>query len=70
MEREKRELQEFIGKILWWVEGRLKLTVLMVDNDNKRMADKIQAENEERQKKEEEMKQRLKDAQEVSLDQY
>ena len=71
MEREKRELQEFIGKILWWcVECRLKLTVLMVDNDNKRMADKIQAENEERQKKEEEMKQRLKDAQEVSLDQY
>ena len=52
------------------VVGRLKLTVLMVDNDNKRMADKIQAENEERQKKEEEMKQRLKDAQEVSLDQY
>merc|ERR1719461_2222202 len=48
MEREKRELQEFI------------------DKDNKRMADKIQAENEERQKKEEEMKQRLKDAQEAS----
>merc|ERR1719382_138234 len=47
MEREKRELQEFI------------------DNDNKRMADKIQAENEERQK-EEEMKKRLKDAQEAS----
>ena len=48
----------------------LKVIVLMVDKDNKRMADKIQAENEERQKKEEEMKQRLKDAQEVSLDQY
>ena len=44
---------------------RLKVTVLMLDNDNKKMADKIQAENEERQKKEEEMKQRLKDAQEV-----
>ena len=47
------------------VVGRLKVTVLMVDNDNKKMANKIQAENEERQKKEEEMKQRLKDAQEV-----
>ena len=49
---------------------RLKVTVLMLDKDNKRMADKIQAENEERQKKEEEMKQRLKDAQEVRLDQF
>jgi len=48
MEREKRELQEFI------------------DKDNKRMADKIQAENAERQKKEEEMKNRLKEAQEAS----
>ena len=47
------------------VVGRLKVTILIVDKDNKRMADKIQAENEERQKKEEEMKQRLKDAQEV-----
>ena len=47
------------------VVGRLTVTALIVDKDNKRMADKIQAENEERQKKEEEMKQRLKDAQEV-----
>ena len=30
------------------------------------MADKLQAENEERQRQEEEMKKRLKDAQEVS----
>ena len=49
---------------------RLKVTVLMLDNDNKKMADKIQAENEERQKKEEEMKQRLKDAQEVRSDHH
>jgi hypothetical protein len=38
---------------------------LCLDKDNKRMADKIAAENAERQKKEEEMAQRLKEAQEV-----
>jgi len=48
MEREKRELQEFI------------------DKDNKRMQDRIQSENEERKKKEEEMKKRLQEAQEAS----
>ena len=36
-----------------------------IDKDNKKMADKIQSENEERLRKEEEMKNRLKDAQEV-----
>ena len=39
---------------------------MISDKDNKRMADKLQAENEERQRQEEEMKKRLKDAQEVS----
>ena len=38
---------------------------MILDKDNKRMADKLQAENEERQKQEEEMRKRLKDAQEV-----
>jgi len=37
-----------------------------IDKDNKKMADKIQSENEERLRKEEEMKNRLKDAQEAS----
>ena len=64
MEREKRELQEFIGN--HYDETHLSdVMLVLLDKDNKRMADKIQAENEERQKKEEEMKQRLKDAQEV-----
>ena len=36
-----------------------------LDKDNKRMAEKIEAENAERQKKEEEMSKRLQEAQEV-----
>ena len=64
MEREKRELQEFIGNHCDETH-LLDVMLVLLDKDNKRMADKIQAENEERQKKEEEMKQRLKDAQEV-----
>ena len=64
MEREKRELQEFIGNH-YDETHLLDVMLVLLDKDNKRMADKIQAENEERQKKEEEMKQRLKDAQEV-----
>ena len=64
MEREKRELQEFIGNH-YDETHLLGVMLVLLDKDNKRMADKIQAENEERQKKEEEMKQRLKDAQEV-----
>ena len=64
MEREKRELQEFIGKASTRTQPTYQSQFLS-DKDNKRMADKIQAENEERQKKEEEMKKRLKEAQEV-----
>merc|ERR1719211_336416 len=48
MEREKKELQEFI------------------DKDNKAMAERIAAENAERQKKEAEMADRMKEAQEAS----
>merc|ERR1719342_2010540 len=48
MEREKRELQEFI------------------DSDNKRKADQMAAETEERQRKEEELRKRLQEAQEAS----
>ena len=66
MEREKRELQEFIGKASTRTQPTYQSQFLS-DKDNKRMADKIQAENEERQKKEEEMKKRLKEAQEVQI---
>ena len=64
MEREKRELQEFIGEFI--VSEFDELKCIFPDKDNKRMADKIQAENEERQKKEQEMKKRLAEAQEAS----
>ena len=64
MEREKRELQEFIGNH-YDETHLLDVMLVLLDKDNKRMADKLQAENEERQKQEEEMRKRLKDAQEV-----
>ena len=65
MEREKRELQEFIGIKKFSILIHLYF-VTHLDKDNKRMQDKINSENEERKKKEEEMKRRLQEAQEVN----
>ena len=64
MEREKRELQEFIGNIIWIPHFR-SLMYTFLDKDNKRKADQMAAETEERQRKEEELKKRLQEAQEV-----
>lgn len=66
MEREKRELQEFIGKMNYIELYCYNINENFQDNDNKRMADKMAAENEERQRKEEELRKRLQEAQEAS----
>ena len=68
MEREKRELQEFIGQSKIRVDffHKLFFKYIFLDKDNKRKADQMNAESEERKRKEEELKKRLQEAQEAS----